>query len=335
MRMRTVLKGAAGAVALAGVGYGAQRLVVARARRRPDPDAGRLVVPTPDLEEVVVAEDGSKLHTFRRGQGPPIVLAHGVSLDLRTWVHQLDALPVAGFEAIAFDHRGHGRSTLGPAGYAVDAFGADLRAVLEQLDLRDAVVVGHSLGGVAALALAQAHPEVVRERVRGLVLLSTVARVPLARRAAVTRLTGRLTRYVPDSQPLWRTSDLGFLAARVGFGRDPQPSHVELVRQIWIENPARARTEAPLSLVGLDLRPELPRLEIPVSVIGGSADVLAPIWNSRELARLIPDASLDVFPGGGHMLMLERARELDRLLVSFAADPGSAVGGAAVAGAGR
>lgn len=335
MRVRTALLGAAGAAALAGAAYGAERLVVARARRRPDPDAGRVRLPEADRVQTVVTEDGSRLHTLRRGEGLPLVLAHGVSLDHRTWIHQLRSLPAAGFEAVAFDHRGHGRSTLGGGGYGVEPFAGDLRAVLEQLDLRDAVVVGHSMGGVAALVSALEHPEFVRERVRGLVLVSSVARVPLARRAAVTRTTRRLAPRFPDTRRLWDAADLGFLIARIGFGRDPRPSHVELVRQMWIDNTVRSRTEAPLSLVGLDLTAELPRLSLPVTVIGGTADVLAPIWNSRELARLIPGARLDVFPGGGHMLMLERAAELDRVVVDFVrrVDP-SAGSDPAAAGAG-
>ncbi len=332
MRARTALVGVGSAAALAGLAQVAERLIVARERKRPDPDAGRMLTPAPDLEEIVVAGDGAKLHALRRGQGPPIVLSHGVTLDLRTWVHQLESLPAAGFEAVAFDHRGHGRSSLGSDGYSVEAFGDDLRAVLEQLDLRDVVVVGHSMGGVAALALALTHPELMRERVRGVVLLSSVARVALARRGAITRLTRRLARFVPDSRPVWYAPNLGFLAARLGFGRDAQPSHVELVRQMWIDNTVGSRTEAPLALVGLDLTRELPWLPVPVSVIGGTADVIAPIWNSRELARLIPAATLDVFPGSGHMLMLERAKELDRLLVSFARDLDSGAEDAAVAG---
>jgi 3-oxoadipate enol-lactonase len=122
----------------------------------------------------------------------------------------------------------------------------------------------------------------------------------------------------PDSQWLWDSPNLGFLAARVGFGKNPRPSHVELVRKMMGQCPPETRLEAPRVLVGLDLTHALPNVRIPTLVIGGTNDVLTPPAEARRIAKLIPGARLELMSGGGHMLMLEQTDELDRLIVDFA-----------------
>ena len=87
------------------------------------------------------------------------------------------------------------------------------------------------------------------------------------------------------------------------------------------ECPAETRRDAPRVLVGLDLTPELPKVRIPTLVIGGTADVLTPPFGgAAHRASSIPGARLELMRGGGHMLMLERTDELDRLIVDFARD---------------
>jgi len=84
------------------------------------------------------------------------------------------------------------------------------------------------------------------------------------------------------------------------------------------ECPPETRLDAPRALIGLDFTDELPNVKLPTLVIVGTADLLTPPAQARQIAKLIPDARLEVFPGGGHMLMLERADELDRMIIDFA-----------------
>jgi non-heme chloroperoxidase len=317
---------AAGAVAgAAGLAIGLPRVVAKRLRKRPDGDAREDLV-TPVYETATVpSHDGGTIHIVSVGTGAPIVLSHGVTLSVRTWVKQLETLPAQGFHVVAFDHRGHGGSTLGDTGFTVDNLGDDIRSVLERLDLRDAVLVGHSMGGIAVQSFLLRHPEVAAERVKGVVLLSSLARVPLsgARAAGLRTLIDRLGELLPESTRVWASPNVGFLLARVGFGRDPKPSHVELVRQMMLECAADTRRESPRSLLGLDLTARLPEVRIPTLVIGGSVDVIAPPAESRRLAALIPGARLEMIRGGGHMLMLERAELIDRLITDFAHEVGA------------
>ena len=124
-----------------------------RRRSRPGGSAGvRMPTPRRSLDTPIYVDhrlpshDGGSIYVVEAGEGPPIVLSHGVTLSVRTWFHQLELLPKEGFRAIAFDHRGHGESVLGDAGHSLENLAEDVRSVLLGLDLRDAVLVGHSHG---------------------------------------------------------------------------------------------------------------------------------------------------------------------------------------------
>ena len=254
------------------------------------------------------------------------MLSHGVTLSVRTWFHQLEPLPKEGFRTIAFDHRGHGQSVLGEAGHSLDNLADDVRTVLEGLDLRDAVLVGHSMGGVAVQSFVIRYPELAAERVARHRACCRRSRRRRSARARRGRSRGSSSVVEPRARHRsWcgRSRTSGLLAARLGFGKDPHPSHVELVRQMMLACPPETRRDAPRVLIGLDLTGELPNVDIPTLVIGGTADVLTPPADARRIARLIPGARLELFAGGGHMLMLERTDELDQLIVDFAREVGA------------
>jgi non-heme chloroperoxidase len=314
----------AGVVAgLAGVAYGAERVALRRIRRRADPDTDRGFAVPPGETRTIPSFDGGELAVLSRGEGPLVVLSHGVTESIRVWVRQLESLPAEGLRVVAFDHRGHGGSLPGAAGHSVANLAEDVRAVLEQLDLRDAVLVGHSMGGVAVQAFAVMFPEVAAERVRGLVLLTTLAKVRLGNARRLRCAAERAFQRGPDVGSIMSRPEIGFLLARVAFGRDPVPSQVELTRQMLAECPRDTAFAATAALLGLDLTGDLPSITIPTLVIGGTADLLTPPAESRRIASLIPGARLELMEGGGHMLMLERADEVNRLIADFARDVGA------------
>ena len=311
---------ATGVVAgLAGAGYAGERAAAARLRRNPDGDAARALEAPIYIDRRLTAVDGASIYVVEDGEGPPIVFSHGVTNSIRTWFHQLEEFPRAGFRAIAYDHRGHGKSMLGSSGHSLENLALDLRTVIEELDVRGAVLVGHSMGGVAVQAFVTQFPEIAAERVAGIVLLSTLAKTPLGSHSTRTKARiEKITNRAPDMSWLWSSPNLGFLLARIGFGKDPQPSHVELVRQMLVECPPETRLEAPRALIGLDLTGELPDVRMPTLVIVGTGDLLTPPAQARQIARLIPGARLEIFTGGGHMLMLERTEALNKMIIDFA-----------------
>jgi non-heme chloroperoxidase len=308
------------AAGAAGAAYGTQRAVIRNLRRRPDPDEGKLAILRFDEERRLPSHDGGSVYAISRGSGPAVVLSHGVTIDSRVWVKQLDELPERGVRVVAYDHRGHGRSEVGASGHSLDNLAADVRTVLEGLDLRDVILVGHSMGGIAAQAFAIGHPEIARVRVRGLVLLSTFARTPLAALSSRGRAT--LAPGWLDLAALMRKPQLGTMLARLGFGRDPRASHVELARRMLAECDPDTARDAIVPLLGVDLTRQLHRIDLPTLVIGGKADLLTPPAEARRLAAWIPHARLVLLERAGHMIMLERADELHSLLLEFAREVG-------------
>ena len=120
--------------------------------------------------------DGAELHVAERGQGRPFVLLHGVTMSTLSWHYQLIDLVDAGYRVLAPDVRGHGRSTGGRDGYTIARLADDAFEVLRALDVRDAIVVGHSLGGMTMLQLLADHPELASDgTIAGIVLASTSA----------------------------------------------------------------------------------------------------------------------------------------------------------------
>lgn len=311
------------AAGVAGALYGGQRAVAARIRRGGPHDADDPLVPEFDRALRIDCHDGARLHVIERdaatGRGaPPIVLSHGITLSSRVWARQIRSFSSAGFRTVAIDGRGHGESTVGDSGHSIENLAADLRSVLEALDLRDALLVGHSMGGMAVQAFAVHHPEVVAERVSGLALLSTSPRALVSDAHRTRRGLERAAGWVPDVGVVMRQRNLGLLVARIGFGDDPDPRCVEATRQMLGECSRDTIRDAGRALFELDLTPELPGLDVPTLVVVGSADLLTPPRDARQIADLVPGARLVEMPRAGHMLMYERTAELDELVVGFA-----------------
>ena len=312
------LVGLAAVAATAAAVWAAEQASVRRSRRQEDPDALNEFMPEFDKTHTFPSHDGGVIHAISRGDGPPVVLSHGVTLSVRTWAKQMEFLPEAGFRAIAFDHRGHGGSVAGDSGHTIENLAWDVRTVLESMDLRDAVLVGHSMGGIAVLAFMVTFPEIAAERVSGIVMLSSMARHPLAGHDGLSRFVGALAHRGPDVTGLLNRRDLGYLMSRVGFGSEALPSHIELVREMVLECPSETRKAATRALINLDLVEEIASIRMPTLVIGGTADVLTPPAESRRIAATIPGASLEIVPRAGHMLMFERTDLVNELISSFA-----------------
>ena len=301
-----------------GAVYAGERAVVARIRHRDDPDAGLPLVPRFDTSRVIDSHDGGTIYTISRGDGPPVVFCHGVTLSSRVWAKQFESFPAAGFRAVAFDSRGHGESAIGETGHSIDNLADDLLTVLETLDLHDAILVGHSMGGMAVQAFVIRYPDVVRARVKGLVLQSTSSHNLVSDARRVRNTLERLAGLGPDLGALMRQRNLGFLIARIGFGNDPHASHVEATRQMLGACSRETIRDAGTALLSLDLTAGLPRVRVPTLVLVGTGDALTPPRDSQRIADLIPGARLVEYPGAGHMLMYERTDEVDALIMEFA-----------------
>lgn len=275
----------------------------------------------PDGEPLLIeTSDRARLATVTNGSGPVIVLGHGWTSDMRSWRLVADRLVAAGWRVVSWDQRGHGHSTAGSRGYGIDQLGDDLAAVLVGLNLRGAIVVGHSMGGIGVQSFAVRHPEVVAERVRGLALVATLAR-------PVTTLPFPVIEALLRSEAYERRKRSSSMLSRLmglrAFGEVVAPSVVERNHEIFLDCPTETVLGALEPLLDFDLTGRLRSLEVPTLVVHGTHDRVVPRSRGEELGRLIPNARLELLSGGGHMLPLERPDELLALLEGLSAEIGS------------
>ena len=141
----------------------------------------------PTAQVVVVTDDGVPLHVEidepdGRPEGmtngaavPTVVFCHGYTLSLRSWVFQRRALKAAGYRVVLWDARGHGRSGAGSKEYyEIDQLGLDLYAVISAVAPQGPLIlVGHSIGGMTLMSLAEQHPELIRDRVMAVAFVAT------------------------------------------------------------------------------------------------------------------------------------------------------------------
>lgn len=311
-------------------GYSGLKALAWADRRRHNVSPAMLDDAMTDLREpsaarhrTIESHDGGRIHVVEHGDPshPPIVLLHGVTLAASIWNHQLGDLSDR-HRVVAFDWRGHGRSTPGTAGYGLDALADDLARVLETLDLTRAVLVGHSMGGMAMMHFCRRNPQTLYRRAVGLVFQSTAASdVASGPASGVFRLgrvfanrqpelAGKLYQAVPG--------DLGYAGARLGFGRSPSPLWIEQTRTLLTAMSPTAIARSTLALLDHDERKVLASLELPALVLVGSSDLVTPPRQARDIAERISGARLHEFDDAGHLLMLERRKDLAGELMAFA-----------------
>jgi pimeloyl-ACP methyl ester carboxylesterase len=270
--------------------------------------------------------DGTELavHVVGPGSpsGPAIVFAHGFSQNLTGWHYQWKHFS-ARYRCVLYDQRGHGRSAPAVDGdYSLEALARDLSAVLDaEVPAGPAVLVGHSMGGMAVISLAASRPEEFGSRVRGVVLADTAAGQIVQQ--ALGGLASRLGRiYLPPVRLLGRRpraaarvrtaafrgrADLAFLVARAtNFGPGASPSVIDHVVRMSAETPAEVWTDLAVAMLGMDLQDALDDIAVPTLVIVGEHDRLTPVSSARTLAERAPHGQLVVVEGAGHAAPIER-----------------------------
>ena len=248
------------------------------------------------------------------GGGPrTALLIHGSGMSARSWVNQLHGRP-AGLRMIAVDLPGHGESDFIPA-VTVEEHAAIVGDVLIALDCGPAVVVGHSLGGSIAIALAARRPSLVR----GLVLIASCVRLPL-----IDNVGERLVAYLPG--PLRRLLFFS-MARRVLF--TPHAAAGAIATAMRDLRACRPETLAAdvRAARAMDLTEEAAALDVPTLVLAGERDRLTTPVLAERLSALIRRSRLAIVDGVGHMLPLEAPERINREIAAFVqslAEPPSA-----------
>lgn len=270
----------------------------------------------------ILTADDARLATYTYApaglpdEAPTLVMAHGWTLDHRSWDRVAGELATRGtMRLVTWDQRGHGASTLARGGWrgrdeSVRALGEDLFTVMGAAvpEGSPVVVAGHSMGGMTVMAFAGLHPEVLGQQVIGAVLVSTSAGELRGFKLPGEALVVRALGHVPLR--------IGRLATRSsqrlgGFGAHARREDV-LAAQQQIAGTRIATTST--FYRALMLHDELAALaglsRIPVRILVGSRDLLTPKRHARRLAESMPEAELTIVPGAGHMVTYEAPEQV-------------------------
>lgn len=331
---------AAGALAAgAGAVVLAEKLAVGRIRLRPDPAAGEPFGDVRGRPMTVLADDGLPLNVEISGQEDApvtIVFCHGYSLNLDVWYYQRAGLEKTA-RLVFWDQRSHGRSGRSdPDLVSIDQLGADLNEVLLATAPGDTpvVLVGHSMGGMTVMALADQQPELFGTKIIGVVLISTAASTvdpltwlpaplrPAARRAMPSMMTGAAKGRLADVVDWSRqsASDIAFLGTRhLAFGDSRvSPTVVDFLERIIRATPIDVIADFYVALVGHEKRHALKVLGgVPVLVLTGDRDRLVEPSFSDEIASSIRDSELVKIAGAGHVVILERPQEVNEAIAGL------------------
>lgn len=321
---------------LAGVGMaiagGAVVAGVIRARR-PDelyPDVA-LGESRPDRVSTVAAADGAALSVEEVDPGDggkpelTVILVHGFALSRRCWHFQregLAAMTEPRVRQVLYDHRSHGRSALtDEASSTIEQLARDLDDVIRAMAPEGPLVlVGHSMGGMAIMELAEQNPELFADRIEGVALIGTSAgevgksglsRPLLSKYNPVTRYLGRFADWQPGLVELVRASG-GQLTRqavrRLAFGsRSVSPSLVDFLMDMLNVTPVRVLADFIETLGSHNRYAALAGLKhCRVLVIGADEDRMTPFEHTERIALELPDAVLVRARGAGHMVMLEQ-----------------------------
>jgi pimeloyl-ACP methyl ester carboxylesterase len=284
-----------------------------------------------------VTIDGRRVNVIELGSGPPVVFIHGLSGSWQNWLEQLPVF-ARDHRVITFDLPGFGASEMPREKITIRGYGRFVDALLDELGVSSAAVVGNSMGGFIGIELAIRFPE----RVERLVLVSAAGlSIEYLRNERALAVLGAIENRLAAYSG-WLASRSDALARRPGarrmiFGivakrpdRLPGPLIAEQVRGSGKPGFLPALD----ALTDYPIRDRLGEIACPTLIVWGAEDKLVPARDADEFARLIPNSRKVVWPDTGHVAMLERPEAFNALVQAFLAEePGERVGAPDAAGA--
>jgi pimeloyl-ACP methyl ester carboxylesterase len=251
--------------------------------------------------------NGLEIAYERVGEGPPLVLVHGATVDSRMWRPQLAALADE-FTVVAWDEPGAGRSSDVPAGFGLADYARCLAALIDALELGPAHVAGLSWGGTVVLELYRRHAELVET----LILIDTYAgwKGSLAEDEVRARVE-LYQRVVAAPADEFDPTPPGL------FAGDPPAEFLTLLEEMAADVRRESMSTALSVMAEADLRDVLPRIAAPTLLIWGERDARSPLSVARRFEQAIPATKLVVIPGAGHMSNLEQPEPFNDAVREF------------------
>ncbi|MBX3278388.1 MAG: alpha/beta hydrolase [Acidobacteria bacterium] len=267
----------------------------------------------------ITTKDGMKMYYKDWGTGQPIVFSHGWPLTADAFEDQMFFLASNGYRCIAVDRRGHGRSDQTWHGNDLDTYADDLAEIVEKLDLRDAIQIGHSTGGGV---VARYIGRYGTERVAKAVLISAIT--PLMVKTPtnpgglpIEVFEGFRKSIQADRYQFWKE----FARSFYGLNRPGAKISEGLADSFWFQC---SRAGFPASYLGIkafsetDLTEDLKKFDVPTLIVHGDDDQIVPIANTAMLsAQLIKNATLKIYPGLPHGMCQTHKNLINEDLLEF------------------
>jgi non-heme chloroperoxidase len=267
----------------------------------------------------ITTKDGTEIYYKDWGQGPVVTLSHGWPLSADAWDGQMFFLAQSGFRVVAHDRRGHGRSSQPFSGNDMDSYADDLAAVIEALDLRDVMLVGHSTGGGEVVRYIRRHGT---KRVTKAVLIGAVPPLMLKSETNPEGLPEEVfdnlrSDILKDRSQFYKDLSIPF------YGANRPNANVSqgLLDQFWLWSMQAGLKNAYESIQAFsetDFTEDLKKIDFPTLVIHGEDDQIVPIKDSAvKSMKLIKGARQIFYPGAPHGLTATHQDQINADLLSF------------------
>jgi non-heme chloroperoxidase len=269
----------------------------------------------------VTTSDGTELYYTEQGRGRPVVLSHGWPLCSDAWQVELKLFADAGYRAIAHDRRGHGRSTKTYQGNDMETYARDLGDLLDALDLRDVVLVGHSTGGGEVVRCAASYG---KERVTKVITAGAVPPIMVKSDSnpegtPIEAFDDIRKNVLKDRSQFWKDLSEPFYGANRAGSNVSQGAKDDFWRQGMLVNLAAAY-DCVKAFSETDQSEDLKALEVPILICHGEDDQIVPIADAAHKSiKLVKEGSLKVFPGAPHGIYGAYQEALDKAILDFIA----------------
>lgn len=268
----------------------------------------------------VTAKDGARIFYKDWGAGQPIVFSHGWPLTGDEWDAQIMFFGERGFRVVAHDRRGHGRSAQTWGGNDMDTYADDMRAVVEALDLRDAIHIGHSTGGGEVTRYLARHGT---DRAARAVLIAAIPPVMIKKPSNPEGLPlevfdGYRAALLADRAQLYQDIPAGPF---YGFNRPGAKVSQGLIRKWWLQGmmgSVKAHYDCIRVFSETDFTDDLGKIDIPVLVMHGQDDQVVPIADAAlKSVKLLKKGVLKVYPGLPHGMATTHAELINGDILAF------------------